>query len=606
MSSVIPNYSMQDKTLDMFDVSNLAKAINTHKLSPNTIIEKIITHRQVSADDSLWISQVPDQALRERAKELCAKKERGPLFGIPFAVKDNIDVAGMATTAACPAFRYIAEHTASVVQKLLDADAVLVGKTNMDQFATGLTGTRTPYGSPANLFDANYICGGSSSGSALAVAKGLVSFSLGTDTAGSGRVPAALNNLIGLKPSLGRVSNSGILPACRSLDCVSIFAHTCADAKRVLDSIKGYDATDPYSQVYADNENTLAHFRFGVPLPGQREFFGDTHSARAFENTIKALEQLGGQAIEVDYAPFREAALLLYEGPWVSERYLVLENFIRQHPDALDPSVKKVITTGEHFSASDAFKAQYRLQAIKQVLRPVWETIDLLLTPTVGTTPTRNDVAAEPILQNNQLGFYTNHLNLLNLCAVAVPCGFLPSALPFGVTLQAPAGKDDYLLGLGDRLHRATSDYLGASRTPLALTPTLTCIDSTERLELVVCGGHMQGLPLNKELVSLGGQFLKKTSTAAAYHLYALNGFNPPRPGLARDQSGKAIDVEVWTLPLAAMGAFLSNIPPPLTIGSIELADGSWKKGFLCEPYALKTALNITQFGGWRTYLARK
>lgn len=581
------------------------------------------------AADAIWIARVPEAALRARAAALDAlpAAARGPLHGIPFAVKDNIDVAGLPTTAACPAFAYTPKTSAPAVQRLLDAGAVLLGKTNMDQFATGLSGTRTPYGAPANAFDPAHISGGSSSGSALAVAHGLVSFALGTDTAGSGRVPAAFGNLVGLKPSRGLVSTRGLVPACRSLDCVSVFALTCRDAQTVLDTIAGFDAEDAFSRPAGTPAALLGdRFHFGVPAPAQRFFDGDEAAAAAFANAIAALEALGGAAVVIDYAPFREAAQLLYEGPWLAERQLAIGAFLAMQADALVPVVRDTILGGASYTAADAFAAAYRLRALHQQLRPLWAQLALVVTPTAPRLYTRAAVVADPVRLNAHLGHYTNHVNLLDLCAVAVPAGMLPGGLPFGVTLQAPAGSDARLLAIADRLQRATNTYLGATggaladtpavaeiptpasiQTPIIQTPTPlpTAAAAPAALAIAVCGGHMAGLPLNHELTARGASLLARTRTAPSYRLYALAGFSPPRPGLVRDPSGGSIAVEVWSLPLAEVGIFLAGVPAPLAIGSLELADGTWVKGFVCEGHAIAGALDITALGGWRAWLAR-
>ena len=591
------------------DIDGLRSAYRSKRLSPRMLVADLIGQLDAAPQRAIWISRVSDAALHARAAAL-EKEGVGatlPLYGIPFAVKDNIDVAGLPTTAACPAFAYTPDTTAAAVQRLLDAGAILVGKTNLGQFATGLSGTRTPYGEPANAFDADYICGGSSSGSALAVAHGLVSFALGTDTAGSGRVPAALGNLVGLKPSPGLVSARGVLPACRSLDCVSVFALTAADAQAVLHVIAGFDALDPFSRVFPAALPTAAPLRVGVPLPAQREFFGDGASAAAFERTLDTLAALGGQAVDVDYTPFREAARLLYDGPWLAERHLAIGEFLAAQPEALLPVVRGIIQGGGGYSADDVFAAQYRLHALRQALRPVWDAIDVLVTPTIGTAYTRAAVLADPVGLNTNLGYYTNHMNLLDLCAVAVPCGFLSSGLPFGVTLQAPAGNDHALLALADRLHRALNETLGATGLPLAGTPPLADASQSEALfPIAVCGGHMHGLPLNGELTTLGARLQERTRTAPEYRLYALAGFSPPRPGLVRDAAGASIEVEVWTLPLAAVGPFVAGVPAPLAIGSVQLADGRWVKGFLCEGHATAGARDITALGGWRAWLASR
>ncbi len=573
------------------------------------LVEQVIARRRAVTADGIWITEVPDAALGARAAALDAlpPAARGALHGVPFAVKDNLDVAGLPTTAACPEFAYVPAHTAPAVQRLLDAGALLVGKTNMDQFATGLSGTRTPFGAPANAFDALYICGGSSSGSGLALAHGLVSFALGTDTAGSGRVPAALGNLVGLKPSRGLVSSRGVLPACRSLDCVSVFALTCADAAAVLDVIAGFDAEDPFAR--ADRPLVPAPgaaFRFGVPQSDQLDFDGDAAGAAAFARAVAALEALGGTAVAIDYTPFREAARLLYDGPWLTERRLAVGDFLDRRPDAVLPVVRDIILGADRFTAGDAFAADYRLRALRRAVEPLWQDIDCLLTPTIPTAYTRAAVLADPVALNTRLGHYTNHMNLLDLCAVAVPAGFLPSGLPFGVTVQAPAGHDRALLGLADRLHRVLNTTTGAVGLPLADTPPYTATEDGATFDIAVCGGHMQGLPLNHELTNRGARLLERTRTAPAYRLYALAGFNPPRPGLVRDATGGAIEIEIWRLPLAEVGTFLAGVPAPLAIGTVQLDGHRAVKGFLCEPAALAGATDITTHGGWRAWLAAR
>ena len=572
------------------------------------LAEQVIARRRAVTASGIWITEVSDAALRERAAALDALPHaaRGPLHGVPFAVKDNLDVAGLPTTAACPEFAYGPAQTAPAVQRLLDAGALLVGKTNMDQFATGLSGTRTPFGAPANAFDPAYICGGSSSGSGLALAHGLVSFALGTDTAGSGRVPAALGNLIGLKPSRGFISSRGVLPACRSLDCVSVFALTCADAAAVLDVIAGFDAADPFARAdWPVVPAPGAVFRFGVPQPDQLYFDGDAAGAAAFARAVAALEALGGTAVAIDYTPFREAARLLYDGPWLTERRLAVGDFLDRQPDAVLPVVRDIILGADRFTATDAFAADYRLRALRRAVEPLWRDIDCLLTPTIPTAYTRAAVLADPVALNTRLGHYTNHMNLLDLCAVAVPAGLLPSGLPFGVTVQAPAGHDRALLAVADRLHRAMNTTVGAVSLSLADTPPYAAKDDGPTLDIAVCGGHMQGLPLNHELTDRGARFVERTRTAPGYRLYALAGFNPPRPGMVRDATGGGIEIEIWRLPLAEVGAFLAGVPAPLAIGTVQLGDNRAVKGFLCEAAALAGATDITASGGWRAWLAR-
>ena len=583
------------------------RRVLARSVTAQAVAEQVIARRRAVTADGIWISEVPEATLRERAAALDAlpRAARGALHGVPFAVKDNLDLAGLPTTAACPDFAYVPAHTAPAVQRLLDAGAILVGKTNMDQFATGLSGTRTPVGAPANAFDAEYICGGSSSGSALALAHGLVSFALGTDTAGSGRVPAALGNVIGLKPSRGLVSSRGVLPACRSLDCVSVFALTCADAAAVLDVIAGFDAKDPFARAGWPAVPALgAAFRFGVPQSDQLDFDGDAAGAAAFARTVAAFEALGGTAVPVDYTPFRETARLLYDGPWLTERRLAVGDFLDRRPDAVLPVVRDIILGADRFTAADVFAADYQLRALRRAVEPLWRDIDCLVTPTIPRIYPRAAVLADPVTLNTRLGHYTNHLNLLDLCAVAVPAGLLPSGLPFGVTIQAPAGHDRVLLALADRVHRALNSTTGATGLTLADTPPFAANDEAATLDLAVCGGHMQGLPLNPELTARGARLVERTRTARGYRLYALAGFDPPRPGLVRDATGGAIEVEVWRLPLAEVGGFLAGVPAPLGIGTVELAGSRAVKGFLCESAALAGATDITAHGGWRAWLA--
>jgi allophanate hydrolase len=475
----------------------------------------------------------------------------------------------------------------------------------LDQFATGLVGTRSPYGACANAFDRHYIAGGSSSGSAVAVAAGLVSFALGTDTAGSGRVPAAFNNIIGLKPTRGLVSARGVVPACRSLDCVSIFALTAADAAAVLRVAKGFDAGDPFARRERPPialVPPLSSCRVGVPRGEQLDFFGNDEAARLFWAAAERLKTLGCYCVEVDLAPFLAAARLLYEGPWIAERYLAIREFIERRPEALLPTTREIIRAGAGPSAADCFAAYYRLRKLRRAAGSVWEQIDVLLTPTAGSIFTIADVLADPIRLNSKLGTYTNFVNLMDLCAIAVPAGMQRDGLPFGVTLVAPAWADEALCRLADAWHRAVGVGLGASAIPL---PPASPEEPSrgDMIPFAVCGAHMSGLPLNAELTERGGVLLRRCRTAPRYRLFALEEFFPPRPGLMRDAAGKAIEVEVWALPLHAFGSFVDSIPSPLGMGTIELEDGETLRGFLCEGYAVARAPEITALGGWRAYL---
>jgi allophanate hydrolase len=561
---------------------------------------------------NIWITRLSRDAVMRHVAALNGRIfETLPLFGIPFVIKDNIDLEGVPTTAGCPGFAYTPQRSAQVVERLLEAGAIPLGKVNLDQFATGLVGTRSPYGACLNSFNPAFVSGGSSAGSAVAVASGLASFSLGTDTAGSGRVPAAFNNIIGLKPSLGRLSTAGVVPACRSLDCVSIFALTALDAATVLEIAEGFDAADAYSRPLENR--ALTGFRVGVPRPDQLNFFGDAEYARLFDETVRRLDALGGSPIDIDFDPFLDAARLLYEGPWIAERYAAVGAFLESNPDALLPVTRQIIEGGKRPSAAAAFAGHYRLQALKRASEPVWDRVDVILTPTAGTIYSLAEVAADPIGRNATLGYYTNFMNLLDLAGVAVPAGFRSDGLPFGVTLVGPRSTDRGLLALAERLHRASVHTLGASNRPLPPPrpasppprPAAPSHDPPDHLAIAVCGAHMTGLPLNHQLRERGGSLLQTTRTRGCYRLFALPGGPPHRPGLIRVTSGGgAIDVEVWSLPAAQVAAFLAGIPAPLGIGKVELQSGEWVAGFICEGFAVDGAVDITSYGGWRPYIA--
>ena len=529
-----------------------------------------------------------------------------PLYGIPFAIKDNIDAAGHPTSAACKEFAYAAKASASVVDALLQAGAILVGKTNLDQFATGLVGVRSPYGVQANSFNPAYIPGGSSSGSAVAVAAGLVSFSLGTDTAGSGRVPAAFNNIVGLKPTRGLLSTRGVVPACRSLDCVSIFGLTAGDAAAVLRVAQGFDPADPFSRCAAPPARALprsfAGLRLGVPREEQLQFFGNPETPQLFEDMVSRLEKMGATRVRVDFGPFLETARLLYEGPWVAERYVAIREFIERNPKALHPVTAEIIGGAKRFSANDAFAAYYRLKELQRQTAPVWDEIDVLVTPTAGTIYRVDELEAEPLRLNSNIGYYTNFMNLLDLAAIAVPAGFQRDGLPFGVTLVAPAFNDEVLCSLGDIAHRAAVKTMGATSLPLPTENPQERLNSN-LIQVAVCGAHMSGLPLNQQLTERGARLVAKSRTAASYRLFALTDFKPPRPGLIRDDSGAAIEVEIWEVPASAFGGFVDGIPAPLGIGTLTLENGRQVKGFLCEAHATRGAREITSLGSWRQFV---
>lgn len=594
------------------DISTLQRLYLESKLRPSAVIEEIYSRIDSEGPHPVWISLMPREANVARVRDLESRNswEGLPLFGVPFAVKDNIDVAGLPTTAGCPAYAYQPPATATVVQRLLDAGAILIGKTNLDQFATGLVGTRSPYGVCSSVFDREYISGGSSAGSAVAVAMGLVSFSLGTDTAGSGRIPAAFNQIVGLKPTRGLLSTLGVVPACRTLDCVSIFAETCADAARVFGVAQAFDAADPYSRAPRSKAVTwdASAFRFGVPQRGQLEFFGDRDSAEAFAHAVDALERAGGQKIEIDFAPFRAVADLLYSGPWVAERLAAIEGFVAEHGAEMDPTVYKIISGARRFMAVDAFKADYKLEELRRTTSKVWDFIDMLFLPTAPRTYTIAEVQAAPIELNTNLGYYTNFVNLLDLAAVAVPAGSKTSGLPFGVSVIGPAFTDSSLLAIADRLHRSCTATIATSERRLEETPALQSpAMPAGTMAIAVVGAHLTGQPLNGQLTERHGRLLATTKTAPDYRFYVLPNSTPAKPGLLFEPGfdGPGIEVEVWALPVESVGSFLAMIPPPLAIGSIRLANGELVKGFLCEPAGLVGAEEITHLSGWRNYLSR-
>jgi len=596
---------------ESLDISELATRYRTGTLTPSELVDGVLARIAARGDDHVWIELVGRDELLALARGLEADGPAGkPLYGIPFAIKDNIDLAGHTTTAACPAFGYQAAQSAEAVRRLIEAGALPIGKTNLDQFATGLSGTRSPYGAPSCVFRPEYISGGSSSGSAVAVAGGLVSFALGTDTAGSGRVPAAFNNVIGLKPTRGLISTRGSLPACRSLDCLSICALTMNDAAMVLDVMKGFDAADPFSRhpdPAAAASGEIKGCRFGVPRDAQLEFYGNNDGKQLFDAMLRTIERFGGTLVEIDFTPFLETAKLLYHGPWLAERYLAIRDFIDRRPDDIYPVTRQIIEAGRRPSAVDFFSGYYRLKELQAATQTVWQSIDALIVPTAGRQYTIKEIVADPIELNTKLGYYTNFVNLLDLCAMAVPGGFQPDGLAFGVTLLAPAWHDDALCSLADVLHRSQDLPLGATQKHLAATQKLEPGKAGSGLiQVVVCGAHMSGLPLNKELTERGGRLVRACRTAPAYRLFALPGGPPERPGLLRGETGAAIEVEVWEIPVGSFGSFVGGIPAPLAIGSIELEDGRRVKGFLCEAHATKGARDITEFGGWRKYLARQ
>jgi allophanate hydrolase len=591
------------------EIGALLPAFARGTLQRRDVLDEVYRRIEEAGLAPVFIDLVPAevaQSLLEDAERRQAGGAAVPLLGIPFAIKDNIDLADVGTTAGCREFRYVPSESAPAVQRLIDAGAIPIGKTNLDQFATGLVGTRSPYGTCASVFDARYVSGGSSSGSAVAVAQGLVSFALGTDTAGSGRVPAAFNNVVGLKPTRGLVSTRGVVPACRSLDCVSVFAGSVPDTVTVLDILAAFDPADPFSR---ERPGPRAAPVRTVGVPAELEFFGNAAYAELFAAAVERLAPLGVEVKRVALDPFLATARLLYGGPWVAERYAAVGAFIEEQPAAVHPVVKEIILGGKSPSAADAFRGSYELAELRRRAAHVFREIDLLLLPTTPTHPTIEAVLAKPIEENTKLGRYTNFMNLLDLAGVAVPAGFTPEGLPFGVTLVGTAFSEARLTAFADRVHRSLEQTVGATGAAL-LPPVVAPAPSpaelvTDEVLLAVAGAHLRGQPLNGELASRGARFMVTTRTAAHYRLVALAGTVPAKPGLVRTPGyqGPGIEVEVWVLSQEAFGSFVQGVPPPMVIGTVELEDGKRVKGFLCEPFALEGSTDITHLGGWRPYV---
>lgn len=586
--------------LTRLDAGAIAAAVNSRQQSAVSVIRDVLARLAVydKVQPQAWISRFSPQALLQAAEAVdmrVAAGEKLPLAGVPFAAKDNIDVAGIDTTAACPSFAYRPHGSATVVERLLAAGAICIGKTNLDQFATGLNGSRSPYGAPVNAYNRAYVSGGSSSGSAVAVAAGLVAFALGTDTAGSGRVPAAFQHLIGLKPSRGRWSSRGVVPACKTLDCVTVLASTTADAGLVDSVVAGFDPHDAFSVALPDVPRAAR--RIGVPKPSQRLWFGDLESERFFDRALVTLAAAGATLVEFDLAPFSEAAQLLYGGPWVAECTAALEAVIASNPPDFDPVVREVVSPGLDIGAVDLFNGIYRLAELKRHADQLWGEIDLMLLPTTGATYRLAEMRAAPIALNSALGAYTNFVNLLDMAAIAVPAGARDNGTGFGITFIGPAGSDRALLDAG-------ASYLAAAALPPP--PPLDLEGRMQTVKLAVVGAHLKDMPLHWQLTSREAKFVTATTTAPAYKLYAMADTVPPKPALIHTgDGGAAIAVEVYELDVAAFGSFVAEVPPPLAIGTVTLADGSMVKGFVAEPRAITGAEDITALGGWRAFVAR-
>jgi allophanate hydrolase len=591
-------------------VAAIVAAHRAGTMSPAQTVARSFARIRDHNDPAIFISlRAENEALAEAEAVSAKDAAQLPLYGIPVAVKDNIDVAGMPTTAACPAFSYLPSHDATSVARLRAAGAIIIGKTNLDQFATGLVGVRSPYGIPGNPMRSDLIPGGSSSGSAVAVSAGLVPLALGTDTAGSGRVPAMLNNIVGLKPSLGLVSTAGVVPACRTLDCVSVFSLTVDDAMTALAAMAGPDGADPFSRnrPLAEISAFPPNLRLGVPRSGQLIFFGDKASETAYSDARKRWTALGATLVEFDLEPFYETARLLYEGPWVAERYLVIRNLLASSPEAIHPVTREITIAGARLSAADTFAALYRLQALRKIAERAFAGINALVLPTAPTAYTTAQVLANPIELNSRLGTYTNFVNLLDLCGLALPAAIRPDDIPFGITLLAPAGQDALLASIGRIFHADTRLTMGARGLPQPPLAALPAGVSGDEIAIAVVGAHLSGMALNGELKVLGGRLLEQAKTAPDYKLYALP-TTPPKPGMLRVEAGtgSSIELELWALSAASFGKFVAAIPPPLSIGTIRLADGRAVKGFIVEPAAVDGARDISAFSGWRAFMAEK
>ena len=601
---------MNDAT--SFEMAELAPRLARGEVSASEVLAEAYRRIQAAGARPIFVELLPMERAAVFVAQAEARKRNGerlPLFGIPFVIKDNIDLAGVPTTAGCPAFAYIPESTAPAVQRLVDAGAIPLGKTNLDQFATGLVGTRSPFGICSSAFDERFVAGGSSSGSGVAVARGLASFALGTDTAGSGRVPAAFNNVVGMKPTRGLVSTRGVVPACRSLDCVSVFAGSVADARLVLGTLAAFDPYDPFSRGVpprSAEERAATVKRVGVPR--ELEGLSDEYQ-RLFAETVTNASALGVECVSIDLEPFLEAALLLYGGPWVAERYAAVGEFIASHPDDVHPVVRDIVLGGVAIAGADVFRGRYRLAELERRAASTWGAVDALLLPTTAFHPTIEAVLGDPFEQNALLGRFTNFANLMDLAAIALPSGFTRDGLPFGVSVIGQAFSDWRLADFADRLQRALPATIGRTGVPIA-PPSEPVSSRGERRDvlLAVAGAHLTGLPLNGELTRRGARLVGTGKTAQDYRFYALAGTVPAKPGLVRSPgfSGPGIEVELWTLEREAFGSFVASVPPPMVIGNVTLDDGRSVKSFLCEPYALEGSEDITSFGGFRAFLAKR
>ena len=588
-----------------FDITSLHKAYENGVTAEDVVTE---VFRRIDAinDPGIFLHLDEQERILSEARDLGKFDPIShPLWGIPYVVKDNIDVGGMPTTVACPEFTNYPEKDAFSVSLLRDAGALVIGKTNLDQFATGLVGLRSPYPAPRNAIRPDLVPGGSSSGSAIAVATGIVSFALGTDTAGSGRVPAALNGIVGLKPSLGLISSTGVVPACRTLDTVSILATNVADAWSVLSCTALHDENDSFAQHGELGELTPPppNLRVAVPDKNSIKFFDDLDQTDSFARSLDSLQELDAEICEHDFEKFYQAADLLYEGVWVVERYHVVEELLRKDPDCMDPVVKSIIEKANSYSALDAFRDFYRLQDLKRETEVIFKNADMLCVPSVPCFFSLNDLKKDPIVPNSRLGTYTNFVNLLDLCGIAVPVAPRRDGLPGSITLIAPAGHDGAVSGFALKLQMSLRPPIGATDWSLPNIFFEPDSVSHSEIEIAVVGAHMSGMPLNYQLMENGARFLRSDRTNNDYKLYCLSDYQPPRPGLIKISGGSSIELEIWAMPKSNFGAFMGGIPHPLGIGTISLASGDTVQGFICESIGILEAIDITSYGGWREYI---
>ncbi|UOH76329.1 allophanate hydrolase [Acinetobacter schindleri] len=583
---------------NLWTVQDWQHAYQNNNIQLSDLIEYVAG---LNNEDHAWISIATAAQLQAQIDALTGADSASlPLYGLPFAVKDNIEVAGFYTTAACKEAAYLATSDATAVAKLKAAGAIVVGKTNLDQFATGLVGVRSPYGAVKNSFNPEYISGGSSSGSSAVVANGLVPFSLGTDTAGSGRVPAGHNNIVGLKPTKGWFSTTGLIPACRTIDVISIFALTVDDAWQVAQVMQGYDASDDYSRVHP--QNVPSQFSKGkIAIPDTLEFYGDAETEKAFNLAIARAQSLGYTVEPIDFAPFQQLAAALYNRSWVAERTRAVEKMVQR--EQTHPVIGQIIAQADRFSAVDAMQDEYERARLSRIIQNTLTDYDALMVPTAPTIYRITEVEANPLVKNSHMGAYTNFVNFADLSALALPNSIRADGLPTGVTFIAPAWMDEALAKFGQKWQQASQLKLGTSELSYEKT---TEISSGHSVKLAVVGAHLSGMPLNFQLTTRGGTLIKQTRTTSHYKLYALKNTTPPKPGLQYSAKGCSIEVEVWDIPRALFGDIVAEVPAPLGIGNVQLIDGTWAKGFICEGYALEDATDISHFGGWREFMKSK